>query len=308
LVLGQEVQQGDVLFELDARVDQLRLNEQQTLQPALKNELATLQKNILEEQEAMRREEQSTQVALEEATARYKSADAAEKFARQEADRSNDLFKKGLISESDYQQKQSESDRWQASTEAYRLAINRIQMEQNIRNSDRKSKIEGLQREVAMLNGKISVEEKTTARLEQEIDNYSIRAPISGTIGELLEIKPGSVVNMGDKLASIVPTGEVMIIAHFSKEATVGRISPGQTAEMRLDAYPWMQFGTVKAQVANVGSESNNGKVRVDLTIQEQNTPKFSIRHGLTGLVEVEVNRIKPIDLILRKVGTWIKS
>ena len=77
---------------------------------------------------------------------------------------------------------------------------------------------------------------------------------------------------------------------------------------MRLDAYPWMQFGTVKAKVANVGSESNNGKVRVDLIIQEQNTLKFSIRHGLTGLVEVEVNQIKPIDLILRKVGTLIKS
>ena len=168
-------------------------------------------------------------------------------------------------------------------------------MEQDIRTSDRKSKIEGLQREIAMLNGKISVAEKTIARLEQEIDNYIIRAPISGTIGEMLEIRPGSVVNMGDKLVSIVPTGEVMIIAHFSKEATVGRISPGQTAEMRLDAYPWMQFGTVKAQVANVGSESNNGKVRVDLTIRAQEKPKFSIRHGLTGLVEVEVNRIKPI-------------
>jgi len=308
LVLGQEVQQGDILFELDARVDQLRLNEQQTLVPALKNEVATLQNNILEEQEAIRREEQSTHVALEEATARYKTADAAAKFAKQEAERSHELFKKGLISESDYQQKQSESDKWQASTEAYRLAISRIRLEHDVRTSDRKSKIEGLQREIAMLNGKISVAENTIARMEQEIDNYIIRAPISGTIGEMLEIKPGSVVSMGDKLVTIVPAGEVKIVAHFSKEATVGRIAPGQKAEMRLDAYPWMQFGTVKAQVANVGSESNNGKVRVDLAIQHQDAPKFSIRHGLTGLVEVEVNQIKPIDLILRKVGTLIKS
>ncbi len=308
LTLGQEVQQGDILFELDARVDQLRLQEQQELLPALKAELKTLQNNILEEQEAMRREEQSTQVALDEATAQYKAADAAAKFAQQEAERSRGLFKKGIISESEYQQQLTDVDKLGASAEAYRLAISRIKLEHNVRNSDRKSKIEGLQREVEALLGKISVAEKTVARFEQELDNYVIRTPIAGTIGEMLEIKPGSVVNIGDKLVTIVPTGKVMIVAHFSKGATVGKIFPGQKAEMRLDAYPWMQFGIVRAQVANVGSESHNGKVRVDLTILHQNTPKFSVRHGLTGSVEVEVNRIKPIDIILRKVGAWIRA
>ncbi len=308
LTLGQEVQQGEILFELDARVDQLRLQEQQELLPALKAELKTLQNNILEEQEAMRREEQSTQVALDEATAQYKAADAAAKFAQQEAERSRGLFKKGIISESEYQQQLTDVDKLGASAEAYRLAISRIKLEHNVRNSDRKSKIEGLQREVEALLGKISVAEKTVARFEQELDNYVIRTPIAGTIGEMLEIKPGSVVNIGDKLVTIVPTGKVMIVAHFSKGATVGKIFPGQKAEMRLDAYPWMQFGTVRAQVANVGSESHNGKVRVDLTILHQNTPKFSVRHGLTGSVEVEVNRIKPIDIILRKVGAWIRA
>jgi multidrug resistance efflux pump len=308
LVLGQEVQQGDTLFKLDARVDQIRLNEQQSLLPALKNELATLQNHIQEEKEAMLREEKSTKIALKEASAQYKAADASAKFTKREAERNKKLFDKGLVSESEYQLSQSESEKFQASSDAYRLASDRIKMEQNVRQSDRKSRIGGLQREVATVMGKISVAENTVARIEQEVENYIIRAPISGTIGEMLEIKPGSVVSLGENLVSIVPVGEVMIVAHYSKQTAVGRIFPGQKAEMRLDAYPWMQFGRVRAQVTNVGSESNNGKVRVDLTIQQQNTLKFSIRHGLTGFVEVEVNRIKPVDLILRKVGTWIKS
>lgn len=308
LVLGQEVQRGDTLFVLDARVDQLRLGEQQSLLPALKNELATLQNHIREEQEAMAREEKSTQIALEEAMAQFKVADASTKFAKREVERNKELFDKGLISESEFQLSQSEAEKLQASSDAYRLAIDRIKMEHNVRQSDRQSKIEGLQREVATLMGKIAVAEKTVDRLEQEVENYIIRAPISGTIGEMLEIKPGSVVSLGEKLVSLVPAGEVMIVAHFSRQAAVGRISPGQKAEMRLDAYPWMQFGTVKAQVASVGSESTNGKVRVDLTLQAQDNPKFSIRHGLTGWVEVEVNRIRPMDLILRRVGTWLKS
>lgn len=308
LVLGQEVQRGDTLFVLDARVDQLRLDEQQSLLPALKNELTTLQNHIKEEQEAMAREEKSTQIALEEAMAQFKVADASTKFAKREVERNKELFDKGLISESEFQLSQSEAEKLQASSDAYRLAIDRIKMEQNVRQSDRKSKIDGLQREVATLMGKMAVAEKTVDRLEQEVENYIIRAPISGTIGEMLEIKPGSVVSLGEKLVSIVPAGEVMIVAHFSKQAAAGRIAPGQTAKMRIDAYPWMQFGTVKAQVANVGSESTNGKVRVDLSIQSQHDARFSIRHGLTGAVEVEVNRIRPVELILRKVGTWIKS
>ncbi len=308
LVLGQEVQRGDTLFVLDARVDQLRLGEQQLLLPALQNELTTLQNHIREEQEAMAREEKSTQIALEEAMAQFKVADASTKFAKREVERNKELFDKGLISESEFQLSQSEAEKLQASSDAYRLAIDRIKMEHNVRQSDRKSKIEGLQRELATLMGKIAMAEKTVDRLEQEVENYIIRAPISGTIGEMLEIKPGSVVSLGEKLVSLVPAGEVMIVAQFSKQEAVGRISPGQTAEMRLDAYPWMQFGTVKAQVANVGSESNNGKVRVDLSIQSQHDARFSIRHGLTGAVEVEVNQIRPVELILRKIGTWIKA
>jgi membrane fusion protein (multidrug efflux system) len=308
LVLGQEVQRGDTLFVLDARVDQLRLGEQQLLLPALQNELTTLQNHIREEQEAMAREEKSTQIALEEAMAQFKVADASTKFAKREVERNKELFDKGLISESEFQLSQSEAEKLQASSDAYRLAIDRIKMEHNVRQSDRKSKIEGLQRELATLMGKIAMAEKTVDRLEQEVENYIIRAPISGTIGEMLEIKPGSVVSLGEKLVSLVPAGEVMIVAQFSKQEAVGRISPGQTAEMRLDAYPWMQFGTVKAQVANVGSESTNGKVRVDLSIQSQHDARFSIRHGLTGAVEVEVNQIRPVELILRKIGTWIKA
>jgi membrane fusion protein (multidrug efflux system) len=69
---------------------------------------------------------------------------------------------------------------------------------------------------------------------------------------------------------------------------------------MRLDAYPWTQFGTLPAQVGNVANEPSAGKIRVELAVQPRKNSAIVLQHGLTGSVEVEVDRVSPASMILR--------
>lgn len=131
----------------------------------------------------------------------------------------------------------------------------------------------------------------------------AVRAPATGRIGEITPTSVGQFVSAGSRLASVVPVGELAIVAHFGADAAVGRIRPRQRARLRLDAFPWTQYGSLPAQVTSVASEPVGGDIRVELTPGRISESEIPLQHGLVGTVEVEVDRESPADLVLRAAG-----
>ncbi|MGX9079700.1 HlyD family secretion protein, partial [Klebsiella pneumoniae] len=77
------------------------------------------------------------------------------------------------------------------------------------------------------------------ADLEQADLNLSrtqIHAPISGMVGQR-SAREGQVVQSGAYLLSLVPDQDIWIQANF-KETQIGRMRPGQKAELLFDSYP----------------------------------------------------------------------
>ena len=69
------------------------------------------------------------------------------------------------------------------------------------------------------------------------------------------ERPPGTLIQPGEPLATIVPSGEPRAVAHFPP-VVIGRIQPGQRARLRLAGFPWTQYGTVPATVASCAQGS----------------------------------------------------
>jgi membrane fusion protein (multidrug efflux system) len=111
------------------------------------------------------------------------------------------------------------------------------------------------------------------------------------------------VVREGEKLAAIVPTGTLRIVATFQPHDALGRIQPGQSARLRLEGFPWTQFGSVPATVTGVASEVRDGRIRVELAVKPHSRLRIHLQHGLPGTVEVQVEQISPASLVLRMVG-----
>lgn len=124
---------------------------------------------------------------------------------------------------------------------------------------------------------------------------------MDGSLGEVANIRPGSVVHQGDLLAAVVPAGKLRVVARFLPADALGRIRPGASARLRLHGFPWPRFGSVPAVVSSVASEVRDGRIRVEFSVtSEQPSVRVPLQHGLPDTVEVEVARTTPAALIVR--------
>jgi multidrug resistance efflux pump len=143
----------------------------------------------------------------------------------------------------------------------------------------------------------------TVERLAHEIERRRIRAPMAGRLGEVAELRTGSVVREGDRLAAVVPLGDLQVVADFLPPSALGRVRPGQPARLRLEGFPWTQYGSLAATVSRVASEVRSGRIRVELSVDSKGASPIPLQHGLPGTVEVQVERVTPATLVLRAAG-----
>jgi multidrug efflux pump subunit AcrA (membrane-fusion protein) len=156
--------------------------------------------------------------------------------------------------------------------------------------------------------GEVLIELATSARLAFDVEQRRIRAPIRGTLAEISPLRAGTMVATGERICTIVPEGILKVVALFQPSVALGRVRAGQPARVRFDGFPWTQYGSTTARVSNVAAELRDGRIRVELTFDAgvlTSIPRIPYQHGLTALVDVEIERVSPATLVLRSAGLW---
>jgi membrane fusion protein (multidrug efflux system) len=307
LVMGREIREGDVVLELDAAPQQLQLQESKARLAAVEPQVAALRAEIAAQEKAQQEDLRSSEAALDQARAQVRDAEAQANLATLEAERNAKLRQAKLIAERDYEAAQATARSRRAAVEAMQAAVTRQERDLHRSESDRRANIEDLRSQVESLEGDRLTTAKTIDRLAFEITRRRVLAPVSGRFGEVTTLRPGGYVVEGDKLGAIVPSGDLRVIAEFAPPAALGRIHAGQPAEMRLQGFPWTQFGSIPAHVTMVGGEIRDGTVRVELAVDSSRT-SIPLQHGLPGTVEVQVENVSPATLLLRAAGQMIST
>jgi membrane fusion protein (multidrug efflux system) len=75
---------------------------------------------------------------------------------------------------------------------------------------------------------------------------------------------------------------------------------------MRLDGFPWAQYGSVEAKVVRVAGEIRDNALRVELVLQASPGSNAYVQHGLSGTVEIGTERLAPAVLVLRAAGQMV--
>lgn len=308
LDLGQEVREGDVLVALDTRSEKLRLQEEESRLKSLPPQISALQKQIADLEQAKSKDHQAALAAIQSARSRQQEASSAVSFARDNARRLTVLSGSGRVPLIETLRAQSESQKLSSVRDALSSDIDRIRMDAETHAHEKRAEIENLKRESARLNGELDTIQITIARLNQDIEKHVIRSPATGRIGEVVPLQVGSYVASGDKLGTVVPHSELRIVADFPAASVLGRIHPGQVSRMRLDGFPWAQFGTIQAQVSRVGSELRNNLVRVEFSPHRSPASPIVLQHGLPGSIEVSIEQISPAVMVLRSAGQWLSN
>ena len=301
--LGQNVKAGDVLIELDASAEKLRLKEELARLDALPSQIANLKNEITAQEQSKIIDYQGSLAATQSARSRFKEASTAADFANENYRRLSGLKNKGSVPVIEILKAQMESSKLDSVKNALLADIHRMEMDAKTKVTQKQSQIENLKREVAKMIGELATTQVTIRRLQLDVDKHLIKASVNGTIGDMPPIQVGSVIAAGEKLGFVVAKGEFRIVADFNPASVLGRVHKGQFSQMRLDGFPWTQYGGIKAKVSKVASEIRDNLIRVELIPEFKNSSPITFQHGLPGTVEVSIEQTSPAILVLRAVG-----
>ncbi len=299
--LGQWVAQGELLVELDARAQVLQLAEQRARQEALAAQIDPLRAQIAADDLVTTQDALAARIAVDQANARSRAMAAQAGLERRERNRMEQLTAAGIDSAAELDRVSAGARRSGFEARAARLEAERLSADMETTALARRAQREELRRTLASLEGEVSVTEAEIRKLELDIERRKIRSPIAGRVGEIGDLHAGTVVAEGARLGSVIPQGDLRVVAEFPARA-LGRVRPGQSARVRLDGFAWAEYGSLGASVARVAGEVRDGKVRVELALGPDAAPRIPREHGLPGSVEIEIERVSPAALVLRRV------
>lgn len=303
LRVGREVQEGDVLVELDSSSVLLQRQEEETRLATYRQEIAGLEAQIESGQRAQSEGLRAASIAALEAEATARQSKAPASLAALEEDRLRRLKEAGLIADREYERARATLQQSQATEARDQITVARVAQEHRVLDTSRAEHLKELWTSVARLNGQAQTSEATLARLTNEIKTLAIRVPVNGRLGEVASVAAGTVLRPGDRVATVIPSGSHIVVAQYSPQSALGRIKPGQPAQIRLLGFPWTRYGTLATHVHRVASEIRDGSVRVELTVDNPRHSQIPLEHGLPGSAEIEVERITPLALLIRHVG-----
>jgi membrane fusion protein (multidrug efflux system) len=291
------------LLTLDASRESLHLQEEQSRLAAYAPRMDSLKREIVALKQAQAQDREAAEASVRAARSRTQEATAAADFARDNERRLKDESKAGGVAAFEAQRAAAESRKLSAARDALAADVLRAQSDARTRHSQQQAQFEALQRALVTQEGERATTRNSIAGLAQEQEQRVVRAPADGVLGEVLSLGSGAFVTAGQKIATVVPSGALVIVANFAPAAVLGRIHPGQTARMRLDGFPWTAFGSLDAEVTLVASEIRDQTVRVELRPLPAPASRIPLQHGLPGAVEISLEQVSPALLLLRAIG-----
>lgn len=308
MVLDQPVAEGDLLLEIDSGQASLLRDAQQALLDASRSTLDALQRQRIAETRQLAELRQGARVGAEEARSWLRRSQAQAREAETRAERARRLAADGVVSQAEATRTAAEAEALRAEAEASARAVDRRRSDDAVAEAEIAALLDQLEAEIAREQGRSAQAEAEIARLDDVLERHRVRSPVAGRIGDLGEVRVGSVIEAGERLATLVPDGSLRIVAEFEPAAAVGRIRTGQSATVRLDGFPWTRFGTLRATTSRVGSEPAAGRIRVELEPHPETAPDLPLHHGLPATVEVAVEQATPAGLVLRIAGRQLPS
>jgi membrane fusion protein, multidrug efflux system len=170
--------------------------------------------------------------AVEQAQANLASAEAGLKRAGLDFDRQQALNTKGFASHATFEQSEAARDQGIAGVKAAQAAFD------NARDMVAVTRAQQAEAEAQLAELKTQL-----AKAERDLEFTYVRAPVDGTFGNRM-VNVGDYINVGQRLANVVPLDDVFIDANF-KETQLNRIRPGQPVTISVDAYGHRKFSGV---------------------------------------------------------------
>jgi HlyD family secretion protein len=260
---GDSVQAGQLLAVISSDQDQARYESQEARVKSDQDKVRQLQQQLKTYAEKIRQSQiyveqaqtdapaavETSEANVESSKAELARSEAELKQSQADAERYAPLIQNGAVSVQVADQYKTKLKVAEASVEANRkqlaaaeasLAQTRAQLENpRIKESDRRTlerQVDELKAQIASAQADVKAEQGELRRVEADLSDLKILAPIAGTI-LTRSAEPGRVIASGQTILTMVDLTK-LYLRGFVPEGNVGQVKVGQPADVFLDSRP----------------------------------------------------------------------
>jgi HlyD family secretion protein len=319
---GSRVKAGDLLIRLNA-------NELQRDADRARQELRQFKLDLQlahgERQDAEALVQSVTEgegaLAVEEARTRLQLAQLKAERLRSEFDELKPLMQKGFITREELARTESEATQ---ATEELTLARRRADIAERLAHPrERQRAALQLAQKTSQLEHVVGRVQEAEIRLNEltsmiELSTIYARGPGLVVYEELLNSSPRRKIRVGDRVTPTqglitIPDVARMIVESSVSEAELHRVKPGQSAVVRLEAYPDLRLDGTVARVGTLATSSTNHGLddkRFDLVIELSSSsadlrPEMTARADIVVGAKENVLRV-PVAAVFQRQGAFV--
>ena len=164
----------------------------------------------------------------------------------------------------------------------------------------------------------VSEIERQLVEVEDTITKEKLSAPIAGIVYGMIPSSAGYAASAGETLVKVVPGGEIEAKIYITNQ-DVGFMKPGMKAQIRVDAFPYTQFGSITGSLKSVGTlplepDQQNpmprfpAYVKIDEDFLEKDGEKYEISAGQSVQVNLVLRDKRVISLLTDAVQKALDS
>ncbi|WP_338767587.1 HlyD family type I secretion periplasmic adaptor subunit [Massilia sp. METH4] len=147
-----------------------------------------------------------------------------------------------------------------------------------------------------------------------------LRAPVDGFVQQVGVNTLGAVVAPGQNLISIVPSEAPIVVEGLLSSADVGFAKEGQEVTVKVDAYPFMQYGGLKGKLEWISPDAESssdktkpqsGGYRIRASLMQRSlhdASTLALKPGMTVVIDVKTDRRKFIQLFFQPMLRYWKD
>lgn len=287
VIENQRVQSGDVIAYIDdsrlqTQKSQLREKLQQGQQQLTQLDQQTralaaqqlaesnyLDRSIIAAEAELSRSQRDYQDRQVTTATDWQEAHATLKLARDERDRFKVAVEAGIVPQLQYQTKKQAVEVAEARLKRANAGLNPSAASVAIANEQiAQVKAQGnatlaslsqtqtlSQRRIEIVS-QLNRDQQDLQQVETDLKQHVLRSPVSGTVLKLALRNPNQFVRPGDSIAQIAPNQAAPVVKALVAAQDIGEVAVGQTAQLRISAFPYPDYGTLQGIVSAIAPDT----------------------------------------------------
>ena len=229
------------------------------------------------------------------------------------------LYCKSALSLVDYQSARNSFLQQLSSLESSKMSVDNQQMsilqfEQSIFDLEQQ-RIDEEQRLTSALT---TAKEQLSAQIRQWEQTYLLVAPCDGKVTFTKYWQKNQNVGAGEVLVTIVPDGDTKVIGKILlPQQGAGKVKVGQTVNVKLDNFPYLEYGMVKVCIRNISMvpvqvDENTKAYMLEVEFPENLVTTYgkelTFSQEMTGTAEIITEDLRLLDKFINPIRAVIKK